>query len=379
MAKYNFLNPFKLENKGITLKNRVVIPPMTERMAMEDGTVSKDELDYYQQRAGQAGMFISAVANVNPLGKGFEGELSIADDKFVPRLSELAAAMKTGGSKAIIQIFSAGRMSSSAILRGEQPISASAIAAPRPGHETPRALEEVEVLQTIKDFGEATRRAIEAGFDGVEIHGANTYLIQQFFSPHSNRRDDSWGGSVEKRMKFPLAVIDAVQDAIDKYSTAPFILGYRLSPEELEEPGITLADTMKLIDALKQKPLDYLHVSQNDVWRTSIRNHEDKRIINSLIKKQVAGAFPIIVVGSLATPKQVEKAAEDYDLLAIGHEMIWEPKWVSKVANGDEDSIRYSINKSELADLNIQPSFLGMIEMVSGGPQGVPLTGNQKE
>ncbi|WP_283679553.1 NADH-dependent flavin oxidoreductase [Lentilactobacillus sp. Marseille-Q4993] len=375
MARYNFLNPFTLERKGITLKNRIVIPPMTERMAMEDGTVSRDELAYYQQCAGQAGMFISAVANVNPLGKGFEGELSIDDDKFIPRLSELAATMKTGGSKAIIQIFSAGRMSASSILRGKEPVSASAVAPLRMGAETPRALTEMEIIQTINDFGEATRRAIEAGFDGVEIHGANTYLIQQFFSPHSNRRTDDWGGSIENRLRFPMAVIDKVQAAVDKYASEPFIVGYRLSPEELEEPGITLDDTMQLVDALKQKPLDYLHVSQSNVWRTSIRDKQDDRIVNELIKDRVDGAFPIIVVGSLSTPDQVKKAADDYDLLAIGHEMIREPKWVSKVASGNEGSIRYSINVNELDELNIQPSFLEMIEMVSGGPKGVPLTG----
>ena len=90
-----------------------------------------------------------------------------------------------------------------------------------------------------------TRRAIEAGFDGVEIHGANTYLLQQFFSPHSNRRDDQWGGSLEKRMNFPLAIVDAVKQAVAKHAKAPFVVGYRISPEEGTNPGITLEDTLQ--------------------------------------------------------------------------------------------------------------------------------------
>ena len=151
MTKYSFLQPYTFENKNITLKNRVVIPPMTERMSFEDGTVTSDETAYYAQHTGGAGMFITAVANVNSLGKGFEGELSIADDRFLPGLSDLASSIKKNGTKAIIQIFSAGRISSTAILRGKQPVSASAIPAVRADSETPRELSEEEVEQTTKD------------------------------------------------------------------------------------------------------------------------------------------------------------------------------------------------------------------------------------
>lgn len=111
------------------------------------------------------------------------------------------------------------------------------------------------------DFGEATRRAIQAGFDGIELHGANTYLLQQFFSPHSNRRTDKWGGSVEKRMTFALEVIKRVHETVEKYANRPFIVGYRISPEEIEEPGIRMADTLQFIDVLAEQPIDYLHVS----------------------------------------------------------------------------------------------------------------------
>ena len=89
-----------------------------------------------------------------------------------------------------------------------------------------------EIDATIRAFGDATRRAIEAGFDGIEIHGAKTYLIQQFFSPHSNRRTDKWGGDVNERMAFPLAVIESVKQAVREHAKSPFIIGYRLSPEE---------------------------------------------------------------------------------------------------------------------------------------------------
>ena len=122
---------------------------------------------------------------------------------------------------------------------------------------------ESEIQEIIRAFGESTRRAIEAGYDGIEIHGANGYLVQQFFSPHSNRRDDQWGGSVENRMKFPLAIVDEVQRVVAEHAKGPFIVGYRFSPEEPETPGITMADTLDLVDALADKNLDYLHVSSD--------------------------------------------------------------------------------------------------------------------
>ena len=367
MTKYSFLQPYTFENKNITLKNRVVIPPMTERMSFEDGTVTSDETAYYAQHTGGVGMFITAVANVNSLGKGFEGELSIADDRFLPGLSDLASSIKKNGTKAIIQIFSAGRMSSTAILRGKQPVSASAIPAIRADSETPRELSEEEVEQTIKDFGAATKRAIEAGFDGIELHGANTYLLQQFFSPHSNRRNDKWGGSLEKRMKFPLAVIKEATKVIEKYAKKPFLLGYRISPEELEEPGITLDDTLQFIDQLKQTKIDYLHVSQSDVWRTPLRDENSRQIVNEALKKRISNAFPMIVVGNLKTPADAEKASESFDLVALGHESLWEPKWVQKITNNEESAIRYSIAKSDLADLGIKPSFMDQIADNMGG------------
>ncbi|WP_057880718.1 NADH-dependent flavin oxidoreductase [Companilactobacillus kimchiensis] len=357
MTDYKFLEPYTFEKKGITVKNRVVIPPMTEEMSFSNGEVTADELRYYQIHSGGAGLFITATSNVNDLGKGFEGELSVASDKFIPGLTKLASAMHQNGTKAILQIFSAGRMSSTAILRGQQPVSASAVKATRNNSETPRELSEAEIEQTIKDFGQATRRAIEAGFDGVEIHGANTYLIQQFFSPHSNCRTDKWGGSVEKRMAFPLAVIDEVQDAIDKYADRPFLMGYRSSPEEIETPGIRFDDTLKLIDVLKTKSIDYLHVSMGSVWRKSLNDKTVETPLNVTIKQHL-GDLPLIVVGDIQTPKDAEKVLDEgIDFAAIGRESLREPHWVQKVMAGDEKEIRYTISPADREELGLMGTF----------------------
>ncbi|KRK63673.1 Old Yellow Enzyme family NADH flavin oxidoreductase [Companilactobacillus tucceti DSM 20183] len=358
MTNYKFLEPYTFEKKGITVKNRIVIPPMTEMMSFSNGEVTRDELRYYRIHTGGAGMFITAVANVNDEGKGFEGELSAADDKFIPSLASLADAIHKNGTKAILQIFSAGRMTFTSVLRGKQPVSASAVKALRNNSEEPRALTEEEVEQTIKDFGAATKRAILAGFDGVEIHGANTYLIQQFFSPHSNRRDDKWGGSLEKRMAFPFAVIDEAQKAIDKYAKKPFIMGYRLSPEEVEKPGITIEDTLAFVDAIKNKPIDYLHVSMGDVWRKSLNDSSIDKPLNLMIKEHLGQDIPLIGVGDIQSPADAEKVMDNgIEFAAIGRESLREPNWVEKVESGDENAIRYTLSLSDHDALGLSGTF----------------------
>lgn len=345
--QYLFMEPYQFAN-GAKLQNRVVMAPVTTQSSFFDGTVSNDEINFYRMRSG-VGMIIVEVANVNATGKGFEGELSVAEDRFIPGLAELASAIHSKGSKAILQIFDAGRKTTKEILRGEQPHSASAIAPHRDPENVPVALSEQEIEEIIKDFGEATRRAIKAGYDGVEIHGANTYLIQQFFSPHSNRRTDKWGGDVYERMAFPQAVIAEVRKIANQYASKEFIIGYRFSPEELSKPGITIDDTLKLVDMLSDQPIDYLHSSMGNHQRTSLVHKDDNETLNSKILKQIAGRKPLIEVGNIQTPEEVEATLKDgASLVAMGRELLREPNWVEKVAAGDEKSIRYQLSPVDM-------------------------------
>ncbi|MFT8325098.1 NADH-dependent flavin oxidoreductase [Oenococcus sicerae] len=355
MANYQFLQPFKFKN-GITIKNRIVIPPITECSSFEDGSVTQDELDYFALRTGGVGLFITPASNVSDGGKGFEGQLSCANDNKLPGLSRLAHTLSINGTKAILQLHHAGRISNSKILRGKKAVSPSAIASLRPGAEIPTSLTDDDIQQIISDFGEAARRAIQAGFDGIELHGANTYLLQQFFSPHSNRRLDDWGGSLTKRMKFPLAVINHVHHIVEQYADRPFLVGYRISPEEIENPGIRLSDTLAFIDVLKTQPIDYLHISTADVWQTSKNDPADKTPVIEQIKTRLDGALPLIVVGNIARPQQAEKVIEQgFDFAALGREYLREPQWIEKVQAGQESNIRYSMSASDLKQLRITP------------------------
>ena len=199
------MNPFEsYELKpGIVLRNRLAMAPMTTYSSNPDFTVSEEELNYFKHRSKTLGLVITSATSVNEQAQAFPLQVTLKNDTYIPSMSRLAQVIKQEGAKAVVQLHHGGRMNDPSLYEDYSHIvSASAIKAERDPYVTPRALTEQEVYQTIEDFAQAAKRAIIAGFDGVELHGANTYLIQQFFSPHSNRRNDQFGGDVKKRITF---------------------------------------------------------------------------------------------------------------------------------------------------------------------------------
>jgi 2,4-dienoyl-CoA reductase-like NADH-dependent reductase (Old Yellow Enzyme family) len=372
------LSTFTLPN-GVELKNRLVMAPMTNFSSNPDGTVSDAEVSYYARRSSGVSMVITACTYVTPNGKGFHGEFAGDKDEMIPSLSQLAKAIKEQGAKAILQIFHGGRMCPPELVPNGEIVSASDVPAVRGGASTeepdvkPRPLTVNEVEEIIKAFGETTRRAIEAGYDGVEIHGANGYLIQQFFSPHSNRREDQYGGSLEKRMTFPLAIVDEVQKVVKEHATPEFIVGYRFSPEEPETPGITMGDTLKLVDTLANKGLTYLHVSLGEFFSTARRGVEDtnKSRIEYLLET-INNRVPLIGVGSIYTADDARKAFKTgVPLLALGRELIIDPDWVQKVAEDKENEIVTKIDKTKQKELVIPDPLWNAIIHTPGWFPGV--------
>ena len=342
------LSPFTFPLSGIEVPNRIVLAPMTTYSGNDDGTVSDAEIEYYRERNQSAGLLLTSCAYVTKQGKAFHGQIGADAEEMIPSLKRIAEVLKENGNKAVLQIHHGGRMSAPEELVDGQSVSASAVAAEREDAQVPREMTTAEIEETIAAFGAATRRAIAAGFDGVEIHGANTYLLQQFFSPHSNRRTDKWGGSLENRMKFPLAVADSVIRAA-ALAPRPFLVGYRISPEEVENPGITMKDTLHLVASLSKKKLDYLHVSMQDFWEGSIRDAGDTASRTQLIAAKVGAVLPVIGVGGIHTPEEVESVlAVGIPLVAMGRELLMDPQWLTKVKDNTTDQI-----KTEL-DVNTQ-------------------------
>lgn len=316
MSRFSPINPY-------------VLAPMTTYASQPDGVLSGDEEPYLERRArGGFGTVITAACAVHPSGKAFAGQWVAWSDEFIPSLRRAAEAIHRGDPQAlaILQIHHGGRSCPQDLPEGG-PIAPSALAAERPGSSTPREMTDEEVVRSVDDYAQAARRAIEAGFDGVEIHGANTYLIQQFVSPASNRRADRWSA---EGFRFSVQIAEAVRKAV---GDGP-IVGYRFSPEEPEASGIRLDRTERLLDALlATKALDYLHISLREYDQTSL--HGEDRVLQR-ISRHIAGRLPLIGVGSVKMSEDITNIRDEgADFFAIGRAAISDPEWPLHVERGE--------------------------------------------
>ena len=325
---------------GVEVRNRFVLAPLTHTSSNDDGTISDIELPYIEKRSKDVGIAINAASNVNDVGKAFPGQPSIAHDSDIEGLKELAQVMKKNGAKAIVQIHHGGAQALPELTPDGDVVAPSAISLKSFGQQEEHDAREMtaeEIEQTIRDFGEATRRAIEAGFDGVEIHGANHYLIHQFVSPYYNRRNDVWADNY----KFPVAVIDEVVKAKKAHANDDFIIGYRLSPEEAESPGISMEITEELIHQIANKPLDYIHVSLMDVNSVTREGKYKGENRLKLIHQWINGRMPLIGIGSVFTAEDALNAVENIgvEFVALGREILLDYDFVAKIKEGREDEI----------------------------------------
>jgi 2,4-dienoyl-CoA reductase-like NADH-dependent reductase (Old Yellow Enzyme family) len=353
---------------GLLLKNRIVMAPMTTWASNDDGTVSDEEDAYYRKRAGEVGLVITGCTHVQANGIGFTNEFAAYDDKFIPSLRKLATAAKSGGAPAVLQIFHAGVKTLPALVTDV--VAASAVAGdggPFASAILPRALAEDEIDDVVAAFADATRRAIAAGFDGVELHGAHGFLIQNFFSPHSNRRTDRWGGSLENRMRFPLAVVAAVRHAIEKHADRPFALGYRISVEESADDGLTIADSLQLVTRLIAAGASYLHASLGSALDQKPANGGPDATIVSILRDHIDGRIPLIAAGGIRTPAQAESALDEgLSLVAVGQGLVINPDWMAQARDGRDSAIRLSISPSDVEPASIPPKLWAVIEATPG-------------
>lgn len=339
--KYSPLfQPYTLNN-GVMIKNRLVVAPMTHFASNDDGSLSQEEHAFIQGRAENFGLFISAATLVSPEGKAFVGQPEAISDKDLPSLKAVANLIKSQGAKAILQIHHGGKLSIDELLNGAEMVAPS-----EDLQSGSRELTHSEINDLIRAFANAADLAIQAGFDGVEIHGANGYLIQQFNSAQSNCRTDEWGGSIEKRMRFSLSIVDAVHAVKMKHGLNDFIIGYRFSPEEPGEQGLTMADTFALVDALVEKPIQYLHVSLWDFYKKARRGADVHLTRMQLLHERIAGKLPLIGVGSLFSADQILDAYETKwaEFIAVGKAVMMNPDLATLIANGRESEIVLAID-----------------------------------
>lgn len=372
MNKYKKLFAPLLFANGISLKNRILMSPMTTWASNEDFTISDQEVEYYKKRVNGVGLVITGCTHVTANGIGFTHEFAGYDDTFLPSLKKLANAAKSGGAPAILQMFHAGNKAIPGLIPNGEVVSASAVSSGPivlfEKENLPKELSENEILEIIKAFGETTRRAIEAGFDGVEIHGAHGFLLQNFISPFFNNRHDQWGGSLENRLRLSLEILREVKKIVSKYADRPFLVGYRISPEEMPQQTYGLPDTFILMDKLIEEKVDYLHFSLLDaVSQKPIDSEFSNEPISVVLNNYVNSRVPVLVAGGITTPAMADQVL-DYgvSMVAIGRTLIVNPDWVELTQNGQEDKITSILKLATVQEKKIPSKLMTIFEKLEG-------------
>ncbi|KLU58907.1 NADH oxidase [Peptococcaceae bacterium CEB3] len=317
-----------LEVGSLHLANRLVMPPMATAKAENDGTAGDSLIDYYAEksRGGYLALIIIEHSYVSPSGKASTGQLSVAGEETVPGLRRLAREIHQNGPKTVMQINHAGSATSEEIMH-ETPAGPSAVANPRKGG-LPRELNHGEIAQIVGSFAEAARRVKAAGFDGVEIHAAHGYLLNQFFSPLTNRRPDEYGGELRSRLRLHLEVLEAVRGAVGP--DYPVLM--RWGASDCAEGGVTLKESCQAARYLAEAGLDILDISGGMCGYSApgLSGQGYFAPWSAAIKEAVS--LPVILTGGITDVMSAERLLEEKkaDLIGVGRALLNDAAWARK-------------------------------------------------
>lgn len=366
--------PITLPN-GIELDNRFVLSPMITNSSTREGLVTKEDINYSERRASSAPLQITGAAYISKLGQLFEFGYSVDKDRSIEGLKKLAQAMKKDGAKAIIQLTHAGRFSKITLKDFGVVYGPSYMELNSPVEHTVLPMSKRHIDLVIQAYADATRRAIKAGFDGVEISSAQRLLIQTFLSTFSNERDDEYGiSSLENRMRFGLEVMQAVQKVIDEEAPKDFILGYRGTPEETR--GNSIGYSVEEFITYMNRVMDVANIHYfataswgRSVYLSKVRQGKFKgEYMNQVIYDHFHDRVPIMATGGINSPDKALEALQFADMVGMSTPFVTEPDFVAKLKNGKESEINLDITLDEAYDLAIPPrAFKDLIELMDIG------------
>jgi 2,4-dienoyl-CoA reductase-like NADH-dependent reductase (Old Yellow Enzyme family) len=322
----HLLEPIMIRN--MRLNNRLAMPPMATGKALPDGHVSPEMLAYYKEKSagGYIGLVIIEHGYASPEGKASERQLSVADDSAIAGLRKLAGIIHGQGSKAVMQINHAGSATSKDII-GTVPVAPSVVSNPVK-NSVPRELTKEEIGGIVRAFASAAGRVKEAGYDGVEIHSIYCYLLNQFFSPITNKRNDEYGGDVKNRVRIHLEIIKAVRETVGQ--DYPVFL--RLSATDGREGGTTIEDCMVAAKALEDAGIDVLDVSCG-FCGFSIPGAIEQGYFAPLTEalKQVV-SIPVILTGGIKDAEIADRLLREgkADLIGVGRTIMSDSLWAKK-------------------------------------------------
>jgi NADPH2 dehydrogenase len=316
--------------KGLTLRNRIVLPPMGTQYSTEAGEVTDRQVEHYVQRArGGVGLIIVEHAYVSLLGKHRRNQLGAWNDDLIAGLRRLVDGVHAAGVPVCLQINHSGAKAFPDVI-GQQPVGPSAVIPPR-GEAMPRPLTEDELQQIAQEFAAAATRAVQAGFDAVEVHGCHGYLLSQFASPLTNQRADEYGSDLLGRFRFPLEVVRAVRARLAPEA----LLFYRLPADDLLPGGLEPADAVRIAPELLAAGVDVLDLSGgvSADGRGILDGQKGWWVRAAHRVKQATGA-PVIGVGGITEPAYADDIVRQglNDLVAVGRAQLQNPNWAHDAA-----------------------------------------------
>lgn len=321
------------------LKNRLVMPPMARSQADENGKVTSKTLDYYREKSagGYIGLIIVEHSFVSQEGKAGKGQLSISDDSDISGLQEVVSMVHKNGTKIMAQISHAGAATTTEVTGVEQ-LSASAVRMPRDSMTAPREtmttplpkeMGPADIKKVVDDFAKAALRAKTAGFDGVEIHSAHGYLLNQFYSPLTNKRSDEYtGNTLCGRIKLHLEIIQAIRETVGK----DYPLALRLGACDYMTGGSTIEDSIPAAKKFENAGIDLIDISGGFC---GYRNPTSRKPgffdeLSEPIKANIS--IPVILTGGITTPETAEILLEQNkaDLIGVGRAILKDNQWARK-------------------------------------------------
>lgn len=379
MEKDILLTSTKLAN-GIEVANRFVLSPMATNSSTKEGYITKEDIDYAKRRAHSAPLQVTGAAYINKEGQLFEYGFSIDSDDCVEGLKEMAQAMKSKGAKIVLQLTHAGRFSTHYFKTTGHSYGTSPMKLHSPVEHEVREMTIERIKDTINDYKLATKRAILAGFDGIEISSAQRLLPQEFFSSFSNKRQDEYGcGSLENRARFVLELFEEVYKVIKEEAPKDFILGYRATPEETRgaDIGYTVEEFNQLTDWLLEKvPLDYLAIASwgENIYLNKVRSQgkDYGRLINEVVHEHLAGRIPLMATGGINSIEKAHEAIKHAEMVGLSTPFIADPEFVEKFESGDEEKIQLNITLEDIEDLAIPEAAFKDISVLMDLGKGLP-------
>jgi len=351
MAEDRLFSPFQL--KGFRLKNRIGVAPMTRMSSPGESIPRQDVLDFLVRRAknGAALVYTEAIVTDDESAQGYPGQARLLNQRQIDAWKPVVEAIRTEGALSIMQMFHCGRVAWPEVNPANRIIAPSPLAPKQANPLTgapypmPEAVSKVDIDRVIQGFVETARGAVDAGFDGIEVHGAHGYLVNQFLSSYSNQRTDEYGGTVENRYRFAHEVIQAVRPVVPEDR----LLTFRISNWGVVDMEVSLfgneAEYGEIVKRLSKEPIDAISVSTYSYSEKALGTDKNMAQIT-----RRATHLPIMICGKIHDRASAEDALRDADVVLSAKSMLLNPDWVEDVRAGkqmppygsDEANVAYS-------------------------------------